>query len=184
MGKRRKQRGTAGLVVEAVVAVVSAIALTTTAYYRWATGLQNTKGRTVAYAAPVGVLALLFAFGSCAPQEPEVISRRDEIERRETVVEELEAVEPDPVEEWEIADVEPESVEEPVAEADVEPEPQYFVEDVEPEPYVAPEPVDDGIGFVSGTCGELKARGLGPFYPGDANYTNRRDRDNDGVACE
>ena len=38
--------------------------------------------------------------------------------------------------------------------------------------------------FISGTCKSLKSRGLGPFYQGDANYTSKRDRDNDGVACE
>ena len=40
-------------------------------------------------------------------------------------------------------------------------------------------------GYVSGTCKELKASGVGSnFTPGDANYTSARDRDNDGVACE
>lgn len=38
--------------------------------------------------------------------------------------------------------------------------------------------------FISGSCKELKERGLGPFYEGDINYTSSRDRDNDGVACE
>lgn len=40
-------------------------------------------------------------------------------------------------------------------------------------------------GYVSGTCKELKASGVGSnFRPGDANYTSARDRDDDGVACE
>ena len=40
-------------------------------------------------------------------------------------------------------------------------------------------------GYVSGTCKDLKASGVGSnFTPGDANYTQKRDRDNDGVACE
>jgi len=40
-------------------------------------------------------------------------------------------------------------------------------------------------GYVSGTCKELKAMGVGSdFRPGDANYTLDRDRDGDGVACE
>ena len=40
-------------------------------------------------------------------------------------------------------------------------------------------------GYVSGTCKELAASGVGSnFIPGDANYTSKRDRDNDGVACE
>ena len=88
MGRRKKKQGTAGLVVQAVVAVVGVIALTTTAYYRWATGIQNKKGRTVVYVAPVGLL-LLFAIGSGVSQEPEVetIARRETVERREAVEE-------------------------------------------------------------------------------------------------
>jgi hypothetical protein len=40
-------------------------------------------------------------------------------------------------------------------------------------------------GYVSGTCKDLRARGIGGnFTPGDANYTPERDRDDDGVACE
>lgn len=38
--------------------------------------------------------------------------------------------------------------------------------------------------FVSGSCKELNARGLGNFQAGDPNYSSRRDRDNDGLACE
>lgn len=84
---------------------------------------------------------------------------------------------------------EPESESEP----EPEPEPQFFVEEIEPEPYVESygesyvepeETFDTGLGFIPGTCGDLKAQGLGPFYPGDANYIPKRDRDNDGIACE
>jgi Excalibur calcium-binding domain len=39
-------------------------------------------------------------------------------------------------------------------------------------------------GYVAGTCKQLKAKGLGRFSPGDANYTSARDRDSDGIACE
>jgi hypothetical protein len=40
-------------------------------------------------------------------------------------------------------------------------------------------------GYVSGTCKDLRASGVGSnFTPGDANYTPERDRDEDGVACE
>ena len=40
-------------------------------------------------------------------------------------------------------------------------------------------------GYVSGTCKELRASGVGSdFTPGDANYTSARDRDDDGIACE
>ncbi len=42
-----------------------------------------------------------------------------------------------------------------------------------------------GDRYVSGTCKDLKANGVGSnFTPGDANYTSARDRDSDGVACE
>ncbi|PZO13563.1 MAG: hypothetical protein DCF25_15925 [Leptolyngbya foveolarum] len=42
-----------------------------------------------------------------------------------------------------------------------------------------------GGGYVSGTCKDLAASGVGSdFRPGDANYTSARDRDGDGVACE
>lgn len=53
------------------------------------------------------------------------------------------------------------------------------------EAQAAPLVVGAGGGYVSGTCKELAASGVGSdFTPGDANYTSRRDRDNDGVACE
>lgn len=40
-------------------------------------------------------------------------------------------------------------------------------------------------GYVSGTCKDLRSRGVGSnFTPGDPNYTARRDRDQDGIACE
>lgn len=39
--------------------------------------------------------------------------------------------------------------------------------------------VEAGGGYVSGTCKELTASGVGSnFTPGDANYTSKRDRDN------
>ncbi len=45
--------------------------------------------------------------------------------------------------------------------------------------------VDAPGSYVSGTCKELKASGVGSnFTLGDANYTPERDRDDDGVACE
>ncbi len=55
-----------------------------------------------------------------------------------------------------------------------------------PAPAPAPAPVvtDSNSGYVAGSCKALKAQGLGPFYRGDPNYTARRDRDNDGIACE
>lgn len=39
-------------------------------------------------------------------------------------------------------------------------------------------------GYIAGSCKYLRSLGLSHFTPGDSNYTNRRDRDNDGVACE
>ncbi len=39
-------------------------------------------------------------------------------------------------------------------------------------------------GYIAGSCKYLKSLGLSRFTPGDPNYTSRRDRDNDGVACE
>lgn len=40
-------------------------------------------------------------------------------------------------------------------------------------------------GFVVGSCKVLKNKyGLGNFAPGDTNYTNLRDGNNDGIACE
>ena len=39
-------------------------------------------------------------------------------------------------------------------------------------------------GYVAGTCKYLRSLGMSRFRPGDANYTRKRDRDGDGVACE
>ena len=39
-------------------------------------------------------------------------------------------------------------------------------------------------GYVAGSCKYLRSLGMSKFTPGDPNYTSRRDRDNDGVACE
>lgn len=55
----------------------------------------------------------------------------------------------------------------------------------EEEAQIAMSVVDVEGGYVSGTCKDLKASGVGSnFRPGDANYTSERDRDDDGVACE
>ena len=43
---------------------------------------------------------------------------------------------------------------------------------------------NSSVGYVAGSCKYLKSLGLSRFTPGDPNYTSRRDRDNDGVACE
>lgn len=48
----------------------------------------------------------------------------------------------------------------------------------------APSSTEQG-GYVSGSCASLRAMGVGSnFTPGDPNYTAKRDRDGDGVACE
>ena len=52
-------------------------------------------------------------------------------------------------------------------------------------PNVEATPADrETSGYVTGTCKELRAMGLSDFRPGDPNYTLKRDRDNDGIACE
>lgn len=43
---------------------------------------------------------------------------------------------------------------------------------------------NSGRGYVAGSCKYLRSSGMSRFRPGDPNYTSRRDRDNDGVACE
>ena len=51
--------------------------------------------------------------------------------------------------------------------------------------FVAPVQTDSMGSYVSGSCKDLRDRGVGSnFVPGDANYSSSRDRDNDGVACE
>jgi micrococcal nuclease len=39
-------------------------------------------------------------------------------------------------------------------------------------------------GFIKGSCASLIKLGLGNFERGDPNYTESRDRDEDGIACE
>lgn len=43
---------------------------------------------------------------------------------------------------------------------------------------------NSATGYIAGSCKYLKSLGLSRFTPGDANYTSRRDGDNDGIACE
>ena len=45
-------------------------------------------------------------------------------------------------------------------------------------------PAKETSGYVAGTCKQLRAMGLSDFRPGDPNYTSRRDRNHDGVACQ
>jgi Tetratricopeptide repeat/Excalibur calcium-binding domain len=57
-------------------------------------------------------------------------------------------------------------------------------------PTPTPEPTEEAVqsdtpsDYIEGNCGDLAAMGLGQFRPGDPNYTARRDRDGDGIACE
>ena len=46
------------------------------------------------------------------------------------------------------------------------------------------QPSSSGQGYIAGSCKYFRSLGLSRFTPGDANYTRRRDRDGDGVACE
>lgn len=46
------------------------------------------------------------------------------------------------------------------------------------------QPASGSREYVAGTCKYLRSLGLSRFTPGDPNYTRRRDRDGDGVACE
>lgn len=174
---------------QALVAICTAIALAVLAYYRWAAKIVNPKRRMTAQLVPVGVVTIVVIAGALSAPVEETQSSyayepRPRLENTEEVTTETEPViEPEAKSDSE-PEIEVEVIEEP------EPEPEPYVEPesyAEPEPvytYVEPEPVDTGIAYVSGTCGDLKARGLGPFYRGDANYTSKRDRDKDGVACE
>jgi micrococcal nuclease len=47
---------------------------------------------------------------------------------------------------------------------------------------ISPEVNKDG--FIKGSCASLNKLGLGNFERGDPNYTEARDRDEDGIACE
>ena len=184
MPRRRKKKSNStdtliNLTWQALVALCTAIALAVVAYYRWAAKIVNPKRRMTAQLVPVGVAMIVVVAGALSAPVEETQSGY--------------AYEPRPrLENTEEATTETEPVNEPEVKSDSEPEIEVKVIEetepyVEPEPvymYVEPEPVDTGTAYVSGTCGDLKARGLGPFYRGDANYTSKRDRDKDGVACE
>ena len=148
------------------------------AYYRWAAKVANPKWRRTAYLLPVVLLTIVSIIGLLSSPTPEpesayVHSAEPTAAFTADPIEDAEApkVQPDPQIETEKLDPEPEPYGEPEAEAYTE-------------PYIEPEPVSAGTGYIAGTCSDLKARGLAPFYPGDANYTSKRDRDNDAVACE
>lgn len=47
---------------------------------------------------------------------------------------------------------------------------------------IVPIPITGG--FIKGSCASLNELGLGNFERGDPNYTEARDRDDDGIACE
>ena len=46
------------------------------------------------------------------------------------------------------------------------------------------QPTTSSRGYIAGTFKYLKSLGLSRFTPGDPNYTRRRNRDGDGIACE
>lgn len=163
---------------QVLAAVVSAIALATMAYHRWASKIVNPKWRRTAYLSPVALLMIGSLIGLLASPTPEPESAY--INSSEPT----EVIEADSVNDIEQLEVTPEPQ---VETEEVEPEPEPYIEteaEAYVEPYVEPESVNIGIGYIEGSCGDLKAQGLGPFYPGDANYTSKRDRDKDGIACE
>lgn len=45
-------------------------------------------------------------------------------------------------------------------------------------------PSESKSSYIPGSCKDLKKMGLSRFQPGDPNYTSKRDRDGDGIACE
>lgn len=64
-------------------------------------------------------------------------------------------------------------------------EEQLRIADEQAQAAAAMDYVEPQGGYSDGTCASLSAAGLGGnFVPGDANYTDARDRDGDGVACE
>jgi hypothetical protein len=187
MPRRRSKRQTQvtgeaiALTLKAIAAAISALTLATVAYYKWASQITGSKRKVAAYLAPVGLVAVVSMIGLATPllepQPQTVYEYKHDFEADDVAkaapTEEIEPaieIEPEPY-------VEPESYTEPEPDAESE----FYTE---PEPDVASEPVSIGMGYVSGTCPDLKAKGLGPFYPGDANYTSKRDGDDDGVACE
>lgn len=180
--RRKKQAQSASAVItlalQVLVAVGSAIALATMAYYRWASKIVNPRWRRTAYLSPVVLLIIGSLIGLLSSPAPEPESTY--IDSSEPT----ELIEAEPVNDVEAPEVEPEPKIETEA---VEPEPEPYVEpeaEAYVEPYVEPEPVNTGIAYIAGSCPDLKAQGLGPFYPGDANYTAKRDKDKDGIACE
>jgi hypothetical protein len=175
MPRRRSKRQTQvtgaaiALTLKAIAAAISALTLATVAYYKWASQITGSKRKVAAYLAPVGLVAVVSMIGLATPLlEPQP----------QTVYEYKHDFEAD-----DVAKAAPTEEIEPAIEIEPEPyvEPESYTE---PEPDVTSEPVSIRMGYVSGTCPDLKAKGLGPFYPGDANYTSKRDGDDDGVACE
>ena len=193
MPRRRKKRQAAlvtaviTLTWQTLVAIVSAITLAAVAYYRWASKIVSPQKRRIAYLSPIALLATVAIIGALSSpiSEPERASVPHPKPTAPT-----ETIEAAPT-------VEPQLSPESEGKAELEAEPEPYVEvgeseeaeanaapNVEPEPYIEPEPVNTGIAYIAGTCPDLKAQGLGPFYQGEANYTSKRDRDNDGIACE
>lgn len=143
-----------------MVAIGTAIALTVVTYYKWAATIARPKHRLTAQIAPICLVVVVMVLGALSPSPERSKSTATRGVNRIEIVE--------PVNKTDIiAQAETETV---------EPEPLYV--------YIEPEPIDTNGQFIVGTCGDLKARGLGPFYRNDANYTSSRDRDNDGIACE
>jgi hypothetical protein len=166
--------------------------MATVAYYGWASKIANRNHRITAYSTPVVLVVMLSIVGLVASpaaepegtyassSEPAITAKSSGTEQPTSLSEDYSA---------DTQELEATTEPEPEVYVEPEPEPEVYVEpEPEPEVYVEPEPEmfvePSGSGYVGGSCKDLAASGLGPFYPGDANYTSQRDRDNDGVACE
>lgn len=137
MPRRRSKRqakftGAAiALTLQAIAAVISAIALAVVAYYKWASQIADSKRKMAAYLAPVGLVAMLSIIGLAAPSQ-----QATEPTPQTAAYEYNRDLEGDVAQAVPLEEVEPEIV--------VEPDPV-----VEPEPYVEPEPIADEIGYIS-----------------------------------
>lgn len=166
------------LIWQAAVAVISMLALAVISYYKWASKLRSDKGRVAAYLTPVCLVIVASIAGLAMPSEQIAEQPAEPAYAYNHTFEDESVLETPPsVEKSTPADDNSELA----LQSEVEPEPYA---EPELEVYIEPEPVNTGASYVSGSCKDLKARGLGPFFPGDANYTSKRDRDKDGIACE
>ena len=153
--------------------VISSAWSVTTSYYSWADSVKNRKIAIALMAVPP-----LIMFG--------LLSEPNSLQSSSGRIEPSEQVEPSPT----VAPDNPLVLEDETAvEPTVELEPT-----AEPEPATIPEPVLS-LSFTEevaptasrpsySTCKDYNAAGYGNFSRSDLEYSSRRDRDGDGVACE